>query len=128
MINDNLLNAGSSPLGFLNPALYATASTNPSIVNDVTYGNNTVSQLPDPFVCTTTNIQLRQPKNLELVLHVLLLDMVQPLDGMQFLDLDLQTTQLFWLLLDKLNKVLFSKMVAERTSYYLNLISTSQFH
>ncbi|KAF7986028.1 hypothetical protein HWV62_41378 [Athelia sp. TMB] len=36
LINDQLLNAGKSPLGFLNPWLYA----NPSAFNDITKGSN----------------------------------------------------------------------------------------
>ncbi|KAJ7695783.1 subtilisin-like protein [Mycena rosella] len=37
LVNDKLIAAGKSPLGFLNPFLYA----NPSIFNDVTLGHNT---------------------------------------------------------------------------------------
>ncbi|KAI0085907.1 peptidase S8/S53 domain-containing protein, partial [Irpex rosettiformis] len=36
LINDQLIAAGKSPLGFLNPFLYA----NPSAFNDVTSGSN----------------------------------------------------------------------------------------
>ncbi|KAF1777160.1 Sedolisin domain [Phytophthora cactorum] len=38
--NDMRLNAGKSPLGFINPLLYYLAETNPSAFNDVVIGNN----------------------------------------------------------------------------------------
>ena len=42
LINDNILNNGGSPLGFLNPALYQAFASGATIAQDVTYGNNTV--------------------------------------------------------------------------------------
>lgn len=44
LINDNILNGGGSPLGFLNPALYAAYPSNTAIVQDVIYGNNTTTE------------------------------------------------------------------------------------
>ncbi|ETI31125.1 hypothetical protein F443_21849 [Phytophthora nicotianae P1569] len=38
--NDMRLNAGKSPLGFINPLLYYLAETNPNAFNDVVVGNN----------------------------------------------------------------------------------------
>lgn len=38
--NDARLNAGKSPLGFINPLLYFMAEVNPSAFNDVVIGNN----------------------------------------------------------------------------------------
>eukprot|EP00644_Phytophthora_capsici_P000022 jgi/Phyca11/503479/fgenesh2_kg.PHYCAscaffold_4_\ len=38
--NDMRLNAGKSPLGFINPLLYYLAETNPDAFNDVVIGNN----------------------------------------------------------------------------------------
>ena len=38
LINDQLLNAGASPLGFLNPLLYSTDLA--SVFNDITTGSN----------------------------------------------------------------------------------------
>lgn len=38
--NDARLNAGKSPLGFINPLLYYMADVNPSAFNDVVIGNN----------------------------------------------------------------------------------------
>lgn len=38
LINDARLNNNQSPLGFINPSLYAMAASN---FNDVTFGNNT---------------------------------------------------------------------------------------
>merc|ERR1712054_718200 len=43
LINDNILNNGGSPLGFLNPALY-TAAASSSVTQDVIYGNNTTTE------------------------------------------------------------------------------------
>jgi hypothetical protein len=42
LINDNLLNAGKKPLGFINPVLYQMYAANPSITHDITMGNNSV--------------------------------------------------------------------------------------
>lgn len=36
LINEKRIEAGKSPVGFINPALYA----NPQVLNDVTNGNN----------------------------------------------------------------------------------------
>ena len=36
LINEKRIQAGKSPVGFINPALYA----NPQVMNDVTNGNN----------------------------------------------------------------------------------------
>jgi tripeptidyl-peptidase-1 len=38
LINDKLLNAGKSPLGFLNPLLYQMAAAKPTAFNDITSG------------------------------------------------------------------------------------------
>ncbi|RPD58338.1 family S53 protease [Lentinus tigrinus ALCF2SS1-7] len=38
LVNDQLINAGKSPLGWLNPLLYSSAAT--SVFNDITSGNN----------------------------------------------------------------------------------------
>jgi subtilase family serine protease len=40
LINDKLINAGKSPLGFLNPILYKIASADPSAFTDITSGSN----------------------------------------------------------------------------------------
>jgi len=40
LINDRLLNAGKSPMGFLNPTLYSLYATTPAAFNDITRGNN----------------------------------------------------------------------------------------
>ena len=42
LINDNRLNNGQSPVGFINPALYAMSASN---FNDVTIGNNTGTEM-----------------------------------------------------------------------------------
>eukprot|EP01132_Coremiostelium_polycephalum_P001486 gene1486-1874_t len=39
LINDQLLNAGKQPLGFLNPLLYQAAQDQPNVFNDITQGN-----------------------------------------------------------------------------------------
>merc|ERR1712137_881506 len=44
LINDQLLNQSGTTLGFLNPALYAAYEQDPSIVNDITEGNNTTTE------------------------------------------------------------------------------------
>merc|ERR1712137_157368 len=44
LINDNILNNGGSPLGFLNPALYQAFASGATIAQDVTYGNNTTTE------------------------------------------------------------------------------------
>jgi len=40
LINGARISTGKSPLGFLNPALYNLAASNPSIFNDITVGEN----------------------------------------------------------------------------------------
>lgn len=40
LINDRLLNAGKTPMGFLNPTLYSLYSSTPAAFNDITRGNN----------------------------------------------------------------------------------------
>lgn len=40
LINDRLLNAGKSPIGFANPTLYSLAESTPDVFNDITTGNN----------------------------------------------------------------------------------------
>jgi subtilase family serine protease len=40
LLNDNLLNAGKTPLGFLNYLLYQMAEESPNTFNDITSGNN----------------------------------------------------------------------------------------
>jgi tripeptidyl-peptidase-1 len=40
LLNDARLQAGKSPLGFLNPLIYQVAAENPSAFNDVTEGYN----------------------------------------------------------------------------------------
>lgn len=42
LINDNRLNNGQSPVGFINPALYAMSASN---FNDITIGNNTGTEM-----------------------------------------------------------------------------------
>jgi len=44
LINDKLLNAGKSPLGFLNPLLYQMAAAHPAAFNDISTGNNKCSR------------------------------------------------------------------------------------
>jgi len=44
LINDNIMNNGGNPLGFLNPALYTAYASNTGIAQDVTYGNNTTTE------------------------------------------------------------------------------------
>mmetsp|Transcript_18166 Transcript_18166/g.29846 ORF Transcript_18166/g.29846 Transcript_18166/m.29846 type:complete len:597 (+) Transcript_18166:186-1976(+) len=53
LINDERLNQGLPPLGFVNPLLYKLAASSPSIFNDVTQGNNkcTASAGPKPVCC-----------------------------------------------------------------------------
>lgn len=40
LINDKLINAGKTPLGFLNPLLYKIASADASAFTDITSGSN----------------------------------------------------------------------------------------
>eukprot|EP01118_Nematostelium_gracile_P006980 TRINITY_DN2260_c0_g2_i1.p1 TRINITY_DN2260_c0_g2~~TRINITY_DN2260_c0_g2_i1.p1 ORF type:complete len:703 (-),score=211.10 TRINITY_DN2260_c0_g2_i1:86-2194(-) len=40
LINDNLMNAGKSPLGFLNPLLYKMAGAQPDAFNNINSGDN----------------------------------------------------------------------------------------
>jgi subtilase family serine protease len=40
LLNDNLLNSGKSPLGFLNYLLYQMVASQPNTFNDITSGNN----------------------------------------------------------------------------------------
>lgn len=40
LLTDVRLSHGLSPLGFLNPLLYALGASDPAVFNDMTYGNN----------------------------------------------------------------------------------------
>jgi hypothetical protein len=43
LLNDNLLNTGRKPLGFLNPLLYSMVEDDPTTFNDITAGKTTVN-------------------------------------------------------------------------------------
>ncbi|KAN0025094.1 hypothetical protein ACTFIV_009510 [Dictyostelium citrinum] len=45
LINDKLLNAGKSTLGFLNPLLYQAAEESPNVFNDIINGNNNCNRM-----------------------------------------------------------------------------------
>jgi hypothetical protein len=51
LLNDQQLNAGRPPLGFLNPWLYQTAASTPDAFFDVTIGNNPDSCCTTGFSC-----------------------------------------------------------------------------
>ena len=53
LINDELISAGKSPLGFLNPFLYA----NPGAFHDVTSGESALVRMPVVW-CTKANTQV----------------------------------------------------------------------
>lgn len=55
LVNNELLNAGKKPLGFVNPLIYSLAASNPSVFTDVTEGNNKCgagSSQQKPVCCT----------------------------------------------------------------------------
>jgi len=53
LVNNARLNAGKSPVGFLNPALYKLAVSTPGIFNDITVGENNccAGQQPSIICC-----------------------------------------------------------------------------
>ena len=55
LVNQQAANIGHSPVGFLNPTLYALAHSQyyTNVFNDVTTGNNTWSASPNAFFATT---------------------------------------------------------------------------
>jgi tripeptidyl-peptidase-1 len=52
LLNDQLLQKGSKPLGFLNPLLYKLASSTPSVFTDITEGSNPYGCCPG-FKCAS---------------------------------------------------------------------------
>eukprot|EP01095_Lingulamoeba_sp_RSL-Kostka_P005094 TRINITY_DN16451_c0_g1_i1.p1 TRINITY_DN16451_c0_g1~~TRINITY_DN16451_c0_g1_i1.p1 ORF type:complete len:754 (+),score=272.48 TRINITY_DN16451_c0_g1_i1:20-2281(+) len=48
LLNDQLLNKGENPVGFVNPMLYDLAVSNPECFNDIVYGNNNDGDIQPP--------------------------------------------------------------------------------
>jgi subtilase family serine protease len=53
LVNNERLNAGKAPLGFVNPLVYSLAQSHPEIFTDVTVGTNNCAASSSPQVCCT---------------------------------------------------------------------------